>query len=101
MASVAKDSGALFIRRSDLWGREGPVGEPLETTEALLGVVGRGGRLICNGLVAEDEYGDVSMPVYPGRLDGKGGVWRDMVCRCGRHCTDVSFEPFGGGAFIM
>ena len=60
------------------------MGEPLETTEALLGVVGRGGRFICNGLVAEDEYGDVSMLESPGRLDGKGGVWRDMESRCGR-----------------
>jgi hypothetical protein len=54
-ASGTGYSGALFIRKSDLWGRDGPVGEPLETTEALLGVVGRGGRFICNGLVAEDE----------------------------------------------
>ena len=81
MASETEYSGALFIRRSDLWGRESPVGEPFGMTETLLGVVGRGGRFICNGLVAEDEYGDVSMPVCPGRLDGKGGVWRDMVCR--------------------
>lgn len=60
------------------------MGEPLETTEALLGVVGRGGRFILKGSVAEDGYGDVSIPGNPGRLDGKGGVWRDMVSRCGR-----------------
>ena len=60
------------------------MGEPLETTEALLGVVGRGGRFILKGSVAEDEYGDVSIPGNPGRLDEKGGVWRDMLSRCGR-----------------
>ena len=48
--------------------------EPLETTEALLDVVSRGGRFICKGFVAGDEYEDVSMLGSPVRLDGKGGV---------------------------
>jgi len=65
------------------------VGEPLETTEALLGVVGRGGRFIRKGSVAEDENGDVSIPGNTGRLDEKGGVWRDMLGRCGRPGREV------------
>ena len=65
------------------------MGEPLETTEALLGVVGRGGRFSRKGSVAEDGYGDVSIPGNPGRLDEKGGVWRDMLSRCGRLRREV------------
>ncbi len=63
-------SGALFTRRSDLWGRERPVGSPFEMSEALLGL---GGRFICKGLVAEDGYCCVSIAGKAGRFDGKGG----------------------------
>jgi hypothetical protein len=55
------------------------MGEPLETTETLLGVVGRGGRFICKGLVIEGGYIDVSTPEGWGRLDGNGGRWRDIL----------------------
>lgn len=63
------------------------MGEPFETNEALLallGVVGLGGRFICKGFMAEDEYWDVSIPGRAGRLDGKGGGWRDILSRCRR-----------------
>jgi hypothetical protein len=79
VSSETRWPGALFTRRSDLWGREGPVGEPFETSEALLGVVGLGGRFICKGFMAEDEYWDVSIPGRAGRFDGKGGGWRDIM----------------------
>lgn len=77
------------------------MGEPLETTEALLGVVGRGGRFIRKGSVAEDGYGDVSIPGNPGRLDGKGGVWRDMLSRYGRLVSCVNTITFWQGARLL
>ena len=55
------------------------MGEPLETTEPLEGVVGRGGRLICKGFVVAGEFEDVSIPRSGGRLDGNEGGWRDMT----------------------
>jgi hypothetical protein len=33
--------------------------------------------------MAVDEYGDVSMPTSMGRLDEKGGGWRDILNRRG------------------
>ena len=58
------------------------MGEPLETCEALLGVVGLGVRFICKGFMGGDEYWEVSIPGRAGRFDGKGGGWRDIVRRC-------------------
>jgi hypothetical protein len=68
----------LFPRRSDLWGREGPVGEPFETIDALLGL---GRRFICKGFIAEGGFWGGSMPGKAGRFDGKGGSWRDILRR--------------------
>jgi hypothetical protein len=59
-----------------------------ETTEPLLGVVGRGVRFICKGLVAEDEDGNGSVSGAAVRLDGNGG-WRDILDRYGRRSLSV------------
>ena len=68
------------------------MGEPFETSEALLRVVGLGGRFICNGFIGEDEYWEVSIPGRAGRFDGKGGGWRDILSRCGPLLPRLSLE---------
>jgi hypothetical protein len=52
--------------------------------------------------MAVDEYGDVSMPTSMGRLDEKGGGWRDILNRRGLLLRRVaSVHRLGRGAFIM
>lgn len=82
--SDAEYSETFRLRRPDLCGRAGPLillGEADIGPILLLGVVGRGGRLICSGLVELGDGGPYSYSLVLGvcgRLeDGNGGT-RDM-----------------------